>query len=103
MSRPIARRQRSVGQELFRESTTKVAVVTGADTGLGYESTKFLLSKGAKVYALCQDLTAGACAIDSLNSLRYKGTAIFIHCDPANLPSVLAAAEEILSKEKQVR
>ena len=81
----------------------KVVVVTGANAGIGYESIKHLLKQGAKVYGLSRTPSKGEEAIASLNAFGYKGQALFVRCDLADLASVRTAAEELLAKEKQVR
>jgi retinol dehydrogenase-12 len=71
--------------------------------GIGYESIKYLLKQGAKVYALSRTPSKGEKAVKELNDLGYKGEAIFVQCDLADLTSVRKAADEVLAKEKEVR
>ncbi|UZJ50740.1 hypothetical protein CBS101457_000060 [Exobasidium rhododendri] len=82
--------------------TGKVIVVTGANTGIGFESIKHLLKQGAKVYALSRTPSKGEKAVKDLNDLGYKGEALLIQCDLADLKSVRKAADEILAKEKEI-
>ena len=44
----------------------KVAVVTGANSGLGLETSYELAKRGAKVYMLCRDEAKGLAAVESL-------------------------------------
>ena len=37
----------------------KVFLITGANSGLGYETSKFLLGKGATVIMCCRDISKG--------------------------------------------
>lgn len=71
-------------------------------TGIGYESIKYLLKAGAKVYALSRTSSKGERAVKELNDLKYKGEAIFVQCDLADLNSIRPAAEEIMAREKEV-
>lgn len=80
----------------------KVVVITGANTGIGYESAKHLLKAGAKVYALSRTPAKGEEAVKKLNELGYKGQAIYHQCDLADLSSVRKSASELVEKEKQV-
>jgi NADPH:quinone reductase-like Zn-dependent oxidoreductase len=84
------------------DMTGKVVIVSGANAGIGYESIKYLLKNGAKVYGLSRTPAKSEEAIKSLNALGYKGQLAFVRCDLADLKSVRTAAEEILEKEKQV-
>jgi len=85
------------------DMTGKVMVVTGSNAGIGFESIKYLLKAGAKVYALSRTPSKGENAVKELNGLGYKGEAIFVQCDLADLKSVRKCSEELLSREKEVR
>lgn len=49
-----------------KDLTGKVAIVTGGNCGIGYETVKALAFHGAKVYVACRDLTKANSAIDGL-------------------------------------
>ena len=71
--------------------TGRVIVVTGANSGLGFEATKALILHGATVVAACRDTTKGAvCA-----SLPGPGRADVRALDLADLASVTAFADGI--------
>ncbi len=67
----------------------KVFLITGANSGLGYETSKFLLEKGATVIMCCRDLFKGEQAKKEL--LKY------------NLPGKIQLAELDLSDLKNVK
>ncbi|OAX35984.1 NAD(P)-binding protein [Rhizopogon vinicolor AM-OR11-026] len=76
----------------------KVVLVTGANTGIGKETARVLLTKNAKVYIACRDKVKGEAAVAELKKST-GNEAVFLQLDLANLKSVKAAAEKFLSKE----
>ncbi|KAH8800583.1 NAD(P)-binding protein [Flagelloscypha sp. PMI_526] len=81
--------------------TGKVFIVTGANTGIGYETVKSLLKKNARVYAAARSPTKGRDAIQRLKE-ETGNEAIFLHLDLGDLNSVKRAAEEFKQKESQL-
>lgn len=74
----------------------KVYVITGANTGAGYEAAKLFLSKGASVVMLNRSEEKSLTAISSLKSeLGEAADVKFIPMDLANLASIRQAAEQI--------
>ncbi|KAJ7486352.1 NAD-P-binding protein [Mycena galericulata] len=81
--------------------TGKVTLVTGGNTGIGYETVKQLLLKNAKVYLAARSPDKAAAAIKRLEG-ETKNTAIFLQLDLADLPSVRKAAESFLAQESKL-
>ncbi|KAJ7235373.1 NAD-P-binding protein [Mycena rebaudengoi] len=79
----------------------KIILVTGGNSGIGYETVKQLLVKNAKVYLAARSAEKAAKAINSLEE-ETKKRAIFIPLDLADLHSVRRAAEAFLAQEKRL-
>lgn len=81
----------------------KTYVITGANTGAGFQATRILLSKGAKVVMLNRNSTKSEIAVAKLkNEFGETTEASFIVMDLASLSSVRTAASEVLQKVPQI-
>ncbi|MGL6313824.1 SDR family oxidoreductase [Vibrio sp. WXL103] len=81
----------------------KTYLITGANSGAGFEASRILLSKGAKVVMLNRNPSKSAAAIDSLR--EQLGDAVdvsVITMDLADLNSVRSAAKQILADISQI-
>ena len=75
----------------------KTYLITGANSGTGFEASKILLSKGAKVVMLNRNPQKSADAIAALKQeLGNNADVSFIRMDLAEQASVRRAAEEVL-------
>ena len=75
----------------------KTYLITGANSGTGFEASKILLSKGAKVVMLNRNPKKSADAIAALKQeLGNNADVSFIRLDLAEQASVRKAAEEVL-------
>ncbi|MEO0896863.1 MAG: SDR family oxidoreductase [Bacteroidota bacterium] len=75
----------------------KTYLITGANTGAGYEASKILLKKGARVIMLNRNEKKSSKAIDDLQAELGANIDIsFIKMDLADLASVRQGAEEVL-------
>ncbi|KAK0464215.1 uncharacterized protein EV420DRAFT_1515391 [Desarmillaria tabescens] len=79
----------------------KVVIITGGNTGLGYETAKALLPRNARVYIACRNAERASEAIEKLREATEKD-AIFLPLNLASLKSIRVAAEQFLSKEKEL-
>jgi len=79
----------------------KVIIVTGANTGIGKETVKALLTHDAKVYVAARSEEKAHRAIQDLLEATGK-EAHFLKLDLSDLQSIKAAAEEFTSKEKEL-
>jgi NAD(P)-dependent dehydrogenase (short-subunit alcohol dehydrogenase family) len=68
----------------------RTAVITGANTGLGFETARVLAARGAQVVLACRDLGRAKEA-----AARIAGDVQSVRLDLASLASVREAAEEI--------
>ncbi len=73
----------------------RVYLITGANSGLGYESSKYLLKKGATVIMCCRDLVKGEKAKKELLKLNYSGNIELIELDLSDLTKVKYVAQFI--------
>ncbi|TFK84294.1 NAD(P)-binding protein [Polyporus arcularius HHB13444] len=79
----------------------QIALVTGGNVGIGYETTKALLQHNAKVYLAARSKDKADAAIASLKEATGK-EAIFLELDLSSLASIKKAAEEFLGKEREL-
>lgn len=81
----------------------KTYLITGANSGTGFEATKILLTKGAKVVMLNRNAQKSTEAIDALKQeLGHNADVSLIRMDLAEQASVRKAAEEVLEKVSQI-
>ncbi|KAJ6551226.1 NAD(P)-binding protein [Mycena capillaripes] len=79
----------------------QVIIVTGGNAGIGRQTVKVLLEHNAKVYMASRNQQKAETAIEELYVSTGK-RAVFLHLDLSDLISVKRAAEEFLSKEKEL-
>ncbi len=91
-----ATRNATWGTEDIGDLTGRVALVTGANSGIGYETTKALADHGAHVILACRDQEKARRARDKLESELDRTSLELLHLDLADLVSVQRAAEEVL-------
>ncbi|KAK0185515.1 hypothetical protein F5146DRAFT_937364 [Armillaria mellea] len=79
----------------------KVVIVTGGNTGVGFETAKAILPRNAKVYIACRNETKARAAIEKLREATGKD-ALYLPLDLASFMSIQAGASNFLSKEKEL-
>ncbi|KAI7818567.1 hypothetical protein BC939DRAFT_506423 [Gamsiella multidivaricata] len=95
-------------QDQIPDLSSKVAIVTGANTGLGYETALALASHGAHVFLACRNKAKVLEAIERLErELAETAPHIwpkldFLYLDLSDLRSVVRSAREFLSKGLQL-
>lgn len=81
----------------------KTFLITGANAGAGFEATRVLLSRGARVVMLNRNPKKSDAAITTLRQEFGADTDVsFIRMDLAVLDSVRQAAEEVLAKAPHI-
>ncbi|KAK0201385.1 hypothetical protein DFS33DRAFT_1375046 [Desarmillaria ectypa] len=83
------------------ELSGKVVIVTGGNTGVGFETAKAILPHNAKVYVACRNEAKANAAIEKLRETTGKD-ALYLPLNLASLKSIQAAASTFLSKEKEL-
>ncbi|EPA8365649.1 SDR family oxidoreductase [Vibrio fluvialis] len=81
----------------------KTFVITGASSGVGFEASRLLLSKGAKVIMLNRNLAKSAGAIETLKQALGDNIDVsVVRLDLAELASVRKAAAELLGTTAKI-
>ena len=84
------------------ELSGKTAIVTGSNTGLGFETALDLYQKGAKVYVACRDEEKGLDAIGRMKAISDGGELVYGRLDLASLSSVKEFAENVIATESRL-
>lgn len=80
----------------------KTAIVTGSNTGLGFETALDLYQKGAKVYIACRNEQKALNAIEKMKAEGGSGELIFRQLDLSSLKSVKAFTDNVLKNETRL-
>ncbi|KAH9059519.1 NAD-P-binding protein [Lactarius vividus] len=84
------------------DQTGKTVIVTGGNGGIGRETARVLLSKGARVYIATRSEEKSQKAIEELKKETGKDSIFFLKLDLADLVSIKAASEEYMGKETEL-
>ncbi|ABK71825.1 SDR family NAD(P)-dependent oxidoreductase [Mycolicibacterium smegmatis] len=77
------------------DQSGRVAIVTGSNTGLGYETARALAAKGAHVVIAVRNLDKGRDAVDRIMASTPKADLKLQKLDVGSLDSVRTAADEL--------
>jgi NAD(P)-dependent dehydrogenase (short-subunit alcohol dehydrogenase family) len=80
----------------------KVAVVTGANTGIGLETARALAEAGASVTLAVRNLDKGAAAADEIRSGQPNADLELLELDLASLESIRSAVGELRSRHEGI-
>ncbi|XP_059860341.1 retinol dehydrogenase 11 isoform X2 [Delphinus delphis] len=80
----------------------KVAVVTGANTGIGKETAKELAQRGARVYLACRDVQKGELVAREIQIMTGNQQVLVRKLDLADTKSIRAFAKGFLAEEKHL-
>ncbi len=84
------------------DQTGRTAVVTGANTGLGYETAAALAAKGAHVVLAVRNLDKGNAAADLITRAHPSASVTVQELDLSSLESVRAAADQLRSAHESI-
>lgn len=88
--------------EHIPDQTGKVIIVTGANSGIGYEAAKALASKGAEVVLACRNLEKGQTALDSIREEVTGASVELMKLDLSSLGKVYWFANEFSIRYKRL-
>ena len=66
----------------------RTIVITGANSGIGYEAARELVAKGAHVILACRDQTKGRSALESITAVQPSASVELMELDLADLGSI---------------
>ena len=89
-------------EEDIPDLTGKTVVVTGANSGLGYETSRALALRGAHVVLACRNLGKAKEAADAISALDPKADLELLELDLASLESIAAFAESFLDSHPRL-
>ena len=80
----------------------RVAVVTGANSGLGFQTARALAGKGAHVVLACRNQGKGAEALERIKDEHPRASVELLELDLADLASVRKAANDVLARHPRI-
>jgi NAD(P)-dependent dehydrogenase (short-subunit alcohol dehydrogenase family) len=84
------------------DQTGRTAVITGANSGLGYETAAALAAKGAHVVLAVRNLDKGKAAAERISAATPGASVALQELDLTSLESVRAAAGELTTKHDSI-
>jgi NAD(P)-dependent dehydrogenase (short-subunit alcohol dehydrogenase family) len=84
------------------DQTGRIAIVTGANTGIGYETARMLALKGADVVLACRNTEKANAAADAIRAEKPAGKLVVEALDLGDLESVKAFADRYLAGHKRL-
>ena len=85
------------------DQSGKTFVITGANSGIGFEASKRLVQANANIVMLCRNLDKATAAADQLKNMASGDNSVaIVQMDLANLNSVRAAASRVLQDTPQI-
>jgi NAD(P)-dependent dehydrogenase (short-subunit alcohol dehydrogenase family) len=84
------------------DQTGRIAIVTGANTGIGLETARMLALKGAHVVLACRSPEKGRAALDQILMDRPSGKVVLEALDLSDLESVAAFATRFAAQHTRL-
>ncbi|MFT6092186.1 MAG: NAD(P)-dependent dehydrogenase (short-subunit alcohol dehydrogenase family) [Pseudohongiellaceae bacterium] len=86
-----------VDKELDIDLSAKVIVITGANSGIGFEASKYFARAGATLAMVCRSEEKGKSALESIKALSGSESIRLFIADFSSLESVARVAKELLA------
>ena len=80
----------------------KTALVTGANTGIGFHTARVLAERGARVLLGCRDQDKATAAISAIKAIAPQADVVWLPLDLASLQSIASASEQIKASESRL-
>ncbi|XP_069576398.1 retinol dehydrogenase 12 [Brachyistius frenatus] len=80
----------------------KTVLITGANTGIGKETSRELACRGARVVMACRDLTRAEAAAEEIRRSTGNGNVVIRHLDLASVYSIKQFAKDFLDSEDRL-
>ena len=88
--------------DISPDLTGKTAVITGANSGIGYQTTLALAKKNAKVFMLCRNKEKTTPALLEIQRLSGNTQVEFVECDLSDWKSVSTASTYIHKRTRAI-
>ncbi|KAL6109891.1 uncharacterized protein ACO6RY_12934 [Pungitius sinensis] len=80
----------------------KTVLITGANTGIGKETSRDMARRGARVVMACRDLTRAEQAAEDIRQSTGNGNVVIRHLDLASVYSVTQFAKDFMDSEDRL-
>jgi len=84
------------------EMNGKTAIITGANSGIGYETTRALAARGAQVIMACRNEERGNKSLQNIKADLPEATVEWIHLDLSDLSSIRQFVGEFTERYDQL-
>ena len=85
--------------KIIRSLIGRVALITGANTGIGLVTARELAARGAHVFIACRSVEKGQAAVDEIRKATGNERVELLALDLGDFASIRACAEQFLSRD----